>query len=67
MGCYQNHSCMTQILNGGNSMNTLARGIHYLKALIEEIVISKYPNCLFYKLSPKGLHGISLIFSFFRP
>jgi len=36
--------------------------IHHLKALIEEVVVSKYPHCLFYKLSPKGFLGICLIF-----
>ena len=31
----------------------LAYAIHHLKVLIEEIVVSKYPQCLFYKLFPK--------------
>ena len=36
---------------------------HYLKGLIEEMLVSKYPHCLFDKLSPDGFLGISLIFS----
>jgi len=40
----------------------LAYALHHLKALIEEIVVSKYPHCLFHKSSLKGFHRISLIF-----
>ena len=40
----------------------LACVIHHLKAVIEEILVIKYPHCLFYKLSQKGFLGISLIF-----
>jgi len=36
--------------------------IHHLKALIKEIVVSKYPYCLFYTLSPKGFQRISQTF-----
>jgi len=46
MGRHQNHSWVTKILNGNNSMSTHASAIH-LKALAEEIVVSKYLHCLF--------------------
>ena len=43
----------------------LACAIHHLKALIEEIEVSNYPHCLFYKLSPKGFLGIFQFFLHF--
>jgi len=41
----------------------LAYAMHYLKALTDEILVLKYPHCLF--LSRSGYLGISLIFSLF--
>jgi len=49
----------------GRAHMLLSHAIHHLKALIEEMVVSKYPHCLFYTLSPKGFLGISLIFLLF--
>jgi len=36
--------------------------IHHLKALTEEIAVSKYPHCLFYKSSPKGFPNFFCLF-----
>jgi len=40
----------------------LACAIHHLKAVIEEMVVSEYPHCLFHKLSPRDFRNLLLFF-----
>jgi len=41
----------------------LACAIYHLKALTEEILVLKYPHCLFYKESLRGFPHLFCIFS----